>query len=489
MFLTMGVALFTSRVVLQTLGVEDYGVYNVVAGFVTMFTFINSALASATQRYITYAIGQGDNNRVNKVFCTSLNIHLLMSIVFVMLAEIIGVWFLNTYMNIPTNRMFAANILFQLAVFSTLILFVSAPYNALIIAHERMTAFAYISILDVSVKLLIVYMLHLFLFDRLIVYAVLMCLSQVLIRQIYTMYCRRNFSESKFRIYKDKTLFKEMLSFSSWSLFGNLAVIGAGQGVNIVLNLFFGPAVNAARGITAQVQNAILGFSSNFQMALNPQITKTYAAGDLKQMHTLVLTSSKYSFYLLYLLSLPIILEADVILKLWLGTVPEYTANFVRIGLLTTIINSMAGPFSISAQANGKIKLYQTVVGGIMLLTFPVAYIGLKYFHKPEFVYVVEIIIVSIAQCIRIYMMRSMIKLSIRRYISDVVLRVSVVFVVGAILPTILFIQLPTGVVSVIYISFTSVVSICVAIYYLGINTHERMLLNTFLKNKVFRAR
>lgn len=488
MFLTMGVALFTSRVILQSLGVQDYGIYNVVAGFVSMFTFINSAMTSATQRYITFAIGKNESHRINTVFCTSMNIHILISVLLILAAETFGLWFLNTHMTIPQERMFAANVVYQFAILSTVVMIVSTPYNALIVAHEKMSAFAYISILDVSVKLIIAYLLYISTYDRLIVYAILMFLAQFIIRQIYSAYCHRHFPESKFRLIKEKPLFKEMVSFSVWNLFGNLASVGAGQGVNIVLNMFFGPVVNAARGVAIQVQNAVMGFSSNFQMAMNPQITKNYATGNLSYMHTLIYASSKYSFFLLFILSLPIVIEADNILSVWLGIVPEHTANFLRFALVTSIVNAMAGPLTIAAQANGKIKMYQSIVGGILLMSFPIAYVSLKLGGKPEIVYLVDLLVVCIAQIFRIYMMRNMIELPIREYSKEVLFRVMIVAIFGSISPILVYVFLPKHT----FLSFACVCVVCVisvalSVYTLGINQNERAKVISFIKSKFCR--
>lgn len=486
MFLTMGVALFTSRVILQSLGVQDYGIYNVVAGFVSMFTFINSAMTSATQRYVTFAIGKNESNRINMVFCTSMNIHILISVLLVLAAETFGLWFLNTHMTIPQERMLAANVVYQFAILSTVVMIVSTPYNALIVAHEKMSAFAYISILDVSVKLLIAYLLYVSSYDRLIVYAVLMFLAQFIIRQIYSLYCHRHFPESKFRIIKDKFLFKEMVSFSAWNLFGNLASVGAGQGVNIVLNMFFGPVVNAARGVAIQVQNAVMGFSSNFQMAINPQITKNYATGNLAYMHTLIYASSKYSFFLLLILSLPIVIEVDNILSVWLGVVPEHTASFLRFALVTSIVNAMAGPLTVAAQANGKIKKYQSLVGGILLMSFPIAYVSLKLGGKPETVYLVDLLVVCAAQILRIYMMKKMIKLSVRDYFKNVLVKIVLVALVGCTLPIATYMLLSKNtLLSFVVVCMVCVASVAISVYALGLSSNERIKVLSFAKNKI----
>ena len=488
MFLTMGVSLFTSRIILQSLGVNDYGIYNVVAGFVSMFTFINSAMTSATQRYITFAIGKGENTRINTVFSTCVNIHAILSIILIIIAETIGLWFLNTHMTIPEERMTSANIVYQLAILSTIVMMLSVPYNAMIVAYEKMSAFAYISILDVTFKLLIAYILFVSTYDRLILYAVLMFAVQAMIRFIYQKYCNKNFKESRYHWVWDKNLFKEMVSFSIWSLFGNLACVFSGQGVNVALNMFFGPAVNAARGVAFQVQSAVNGFSGNFQMAMNPQITKNYANGNIDSMHSLIFASSKYSYYLLFMISLPVILEADTILNVWLAEVPPHTINFLRIVLFTTIINAMAGPFTISAQANGNIKLYQMVVGGILLLSLPLSYIGLKIFHQPEIVYIVDLIIVLTSQIARLYFMRWMVGLSIRIYMKKVVLPVIAVTVISMIVPLLIYNNMSKGsILSFFSVCAISMTSIALTIYFVGINKNERIKLNNFINNKLHR--
>ncbi len=486
MFVMMGVALFTSRVILQSLGVVDYGIYNVVAGFVSMFTFINSAMTSATQRYIIFAIEQGGENDANEVFCVSMNIHLLISVVFLLLAETLGLWFLNNHMVIPQSSMTAANIVYQLSILSTIALFIGVPYNALIVAHERMSAFAYISIFDVSIKLLIAFLIFMADSHRLVIYAFLMCLSQFIIRHIYNLYCLRHFKESKFHIVRNKRLFKELISFSGWSLFGNLASVAMGQGVNVLLNTFFGPIVNAARGVAIQVQNAVMGFSSNLQMAINPQITKNYASNNLQYMHKLIYASSKYSFFLLFILCLPIILEAKIILNAWLVDVPRYTVEFLRLTLIISMINALAGPFTIAAHANGNIKLYQSLVGGILLLTLPAAYLALKLGFAPISVYVVEIIVLMVAQIVRLVMMRTMIGLKLREYFKEVVFRITGVLFFGSVIPLILYLRMAADdFISFICVSVTCVVSVGASIFTLGINKGEREKVISFVGRRL----
>ena len=475
MLLTMAVSLYTSRVVLQTLGVEDYGIYGVVGGVVTMFTFINTAMSSATMRFMAFELGSGNSEKLHRVFCTSVGIHALISLIIFLLAETVGLWFLDTHMTIPEARMDAARWVFQLSVLSTVVLMMSVPYNASIIAHEKMSAFAYISVLEVGLKLAIVYMLVIFDIDKLKLYAVLVFCVQLLIRIIYGRYCSRHFAECRYRLVYDKSLFREMTGFAGWSLFGNLAGVAYTQGVNILLNMFFGPVVNAARAVAVQVQHAIQGFVANFQMALNPQITKTYASGELEQMHRLVFASGRYSFFLLFLLSLPVIIETGPILTVWLGEVPAHTANFIRLTLCIMMVDALSNPLITAAQATGRIKVYQAVVGGILLMIVPLSYAALKLGGQPETVFVVHLVVVMTAQAARLLMIRPMIRLSLRKYFREVVVRTLAVASVAVVLPVTTYSLLPKETVaSFLAVCTVCAVSVAASVYWLGLGKTER---------------
>ena len=298
MIITMAVSLFTSRVILQTLGVDDFGIYNLVGGITAMFQILNGTLADATQRYITVEIGKGDDGSINKIFSICLLLHVILGIIIVVIAEPLGLWMIHNKLIIPTDRIGAATWILHFSVISLFVVIISVPYNALIIAHEKMEAFAMISIIEAVGKLLIVYALLIGHMDRLILYGVLMLLMQTGIRYLYTSYCNRNFSESKFHYYWDNGLVKEMSGFASWTIIGNMAFICVTQGISIILGMFFFPVVNAARGIAVQVQTAMLTFVKNFQTAINPQITKTYASGNISETHSLIFRSSRFSFFL-----------------------------------------------------------------------------------------------------------------------------------------------------------------------------------------------
>ncbi len=482
MFFIMATQLYTSRVVLNTLGIEDYGIYNVVGGVIAMFGFLNTAMSTSTQRYLTFQLGKKNIEKVKKVFSTSLYIHFLIAFIVLILGETIGLWFLYNKMVIPVARMQSALWVYQCSVLATMVLIVSVPYNAVLIAHEKMSAFAYISILEVLLKLFIVYLLVISPYDKLKLYAVLILVVQLFIRYIYGIYCSKHFEESKFQKAIDKPLFKEMLGFAAWNLWGNCAAILFTTGINLLLNVFFGPAVNAARAIAVQVQSAIQQFSGNFQMALNPQITKTYAQGELKEMHKLVYRSSKFTFLLLFVLSLPIMAEAPIILKIWLKLVPDHTVIFLRLILLTVIVDSMAQPLMQAAASTGKVKRYQSIVGGVLLLIVPLAYVVLKLGAPPESVFIVHFAICCIAFLIRLYIIRPLIQLNILDFLRRIVFKSFVVVLICS--PTIIFLKhfFVDSILSMFLICITSVVLVSVSGYLILLDSHERK----FLTNKVY---
>lgn len=482
MLLIMAVTFYTSRVVLQTLGIVDYGIYNVVGGIVAMFGFLNSAMASGTQRYLTFELGRGDKCRLKKVFVTSMNIHIIISIIVFILAETVGLWLLYNKMTIPDNRFNAAFWVYQCSILSTMVMFVSVPYNATIIAHEKMNAFAYISILEVILKLLIVYLLLLGDIDKLILYAVLMLIVQLTIRFTYNIYCKRNFEETDYSFVFDKSLFKEMMSFSGWNLWGNMAVVAFTQGLNILLNMFFGPAVNAARGVAVQVQHAVTQFSMNFQTAINPQITKSYATGNFSYMYSLIFRSSRFTFFLLLCICLPIFMETETLLGIWLKEVPAYSAIFLRLILCVTIIDAVANPLMVSAQATGKIKLYQSAVGGILLMILPSSYIVLKLGGNPQSVFIVHIIICLIAFCLRLFIIKRLIKLSLRLYLKEVVLRCFLVGFCASIVPFAFKYYMVDSLPTSIFICIISILSVIVITFSLGMTVNEKRTILSKLK-------
>lgn len=478
MLFTMVLGLYTSRVVLNTLGITDYGIYNVVGGIITLLGFINNSMSSASSRFLTYELGTGNIERQKKVFGQSLFIHLLIAILVALLGETIGLWFVYEKINIPTERFFSAIVVYHVSVATAFLNIICVPYSALIIAHEKMKAFAYITILDAVLKLVILFVLMVLPYDKLIIYSILLFIVQILIQIIYISYSLNNFQESKNRFVWDRCLFREMFSFACWSMFGNLAVTLFSQGLNVLINIFFGPTVNAARGIAVQVQGLVGRFIENFQIALNPQITKQYASGEIISMHRLIFMSSKYSFFLMMLLSLPLLINTDYVIRLWLKTVPEYTVIFVRIMLFISIMGTLSNPLIVSAQATGRIRVYQQVVGGILLGILPVAYIFLKLGTPVYSVFIVHLIFTLIAHCARVYMIRPMIKLSIREYVHKVIIKVFGVLVLSATI----FIPLSMLHEDVSFITFMLDTLICIivsliAIFYIGMDKVEKEFL------------
>ena len=392
MLMIMVVNLYTSRVILQALGVEDFGLYNVVGGVVVLFTFINNAMVTSTQRFLNFEIGKNDYEEARNVFSTSLNIHFIIAVIFLVLAETIGLWFLNTYLQIPDGREIAANWVYQFSILVSILNIIRSPYNAAIIAHEHMSFYAYVSIIEVVLKLAIVYMVYLFA-DRLIAYAFLMMIVTLIILGAYYIFCKKKYSICKYKFEYNKKRYLELASFSGWSLFGSMANMGASQGVNIILNMFFGVTVNAAMGIANQVNAAVYQFVSSFQTAFNPQIIKSYAAGDRTYFISLIMNTSRYSFLLLFLLALPIYICCPEILSIWLGTVPEYAVEFCRLMLVFSLIDAVQGPLWVSAQATGKIRNYQIIMSTLILLNLPVSYLLLRLFFIFELAILTKVII------------------------------------------------------------------------------------------------
>lgn len=480
MLLLLVVSLYTSRIVLSSLGFEDYGIYNVVGGIVTMFTFLNAAMGNSSHRYITFALGRGDKQELRDTVSATCLIHWVIAFIILLLAETIGLWFLHNKLVIPEGRMVAAQWVFQFSVIASLVSIISVPYNAMIIAHERMGAFAFISIMDAALKLLIVYLIRLYGGDRLILYAGLILAVGVLDRLIYQVYCRRHFEEAKSIRFKKFPRLKEMSSFAGWSLVGNLAYICYTQGLNILLNMFFGPAVNAARGIAVQVQGAIKGFVTNFQTAVTPQIIKSFSQGDYQRLHFLVYSSSKFSFFLLYCMVLPISLEVKFILSVWLKDVPDYAAIFTVLVLFIMLIEPLSNPIDKANQATGKIKTYQIVEGGTLMLILPISYVVLNNGAKPYSVFIVQFVIMSIVQVLRLFLVCHKLEMSKREYAKMVLMPILLVSMTAAVFPLFLFFCLPRTILSSIIVVIASVISVLSCAYLIGLTESER----TMVKNK-----
>ena len=481
MLFMMVVSLYTSRVILNALGVEDFGIYNVVGGVVAMFSVISGSLSAAISRFITYELGKGDQSKLNKIFSASVTIQLLLSLIIVVLIESVGVWFLNAKMTIPAERMTAANWVLQFSIVTFVIGLISVPYNAAIIAHEKMSAFAYISILEAVCKLAIAFLIMISPMDKLLFYAILMCVVSLIVRFTYGHYCKKHFTECTYHFHWDKDILKKMFGFAGWNFIGASSAVLRDLGGNIVINLFYGPSVNAARGIASQVNSAVMGFVTNFMTALNPQITKSYASGDREYMMTLVYQGARLSFYMLLLLSLPILVNTHYILVIWLKLVPEHAVLFVQLILIFAMSESISNPLITAMLATGKIRNYQIVVGGLQMLNLPISYICLRLGAMPESVLIVAIVISQCCLAARLYMLRGLIGLSSIMYLKKVYFNVVMVTGVSVILPSLLAHSMSETFFSFVFLSLIAIVSAASTEFFIGCNKKER----AFIVNKV----
>src|SRR5690554_3152106 len=481
MFLVMGVTLYMSRIVLEQLGVSDYGIYSLVGGIVALFGFLNSSMSSATQRYLAFDLGKKDEKRLQKTFSVTLTIHMVIAILILIIAETVGLWYVNYKVVLPPDRLFAANVVYQFSVLTALIGIIQVPYDSLIIAYEKMNVYAYISIIEVGLKLGLVFLLVIYGGDKLMAYAAMMFLVSLIIRIAYQIYCRKNYKASKYKYEYDKIYFKELISYSGWNLFGGIASVSRGQGINIVLNLFFGTVVNAAYGLTLQVQGAVNQFVTNFQKAVNPQIIKTYSEGNLERMHNLIIQSSKFSFLLMFLLVAPILFNTDYILNLWLKNPPEHTAIFVQLSLIGILIDCISGPLMVAVQATGKIRNYQIVIGSLIILTLPIAVLWLYLGGRPEVVFYSVILINILSFTFRVFFLNSLLGLNITEFLKMVLFRMVLVSATVYIA----FILLKeynnsNEWLSIIYTIFITTISV----FIIGLSKSDYLLLKTFMKNE-----
>ena len=481
MFLMMGITLYTSRVVLQMLGVDDFGIYNVVGGIIVLFSFINNAMVASTQRFLNFELGRGNVEEAQKVFAASLNIYLIIVVIFMLLAETLGLWFLNRYINIPPERTVAANWVYQASLVATALNFVRMPYNAAIIAYERMSFYAYTSIIEAALKLGIVFLLYSFA-DKLIAYAWLVSVVALLILLMYVFFCRRVFFICRHHTFAyDKRRYTALVSFSGWSLFGSVANMGASQGVNILLNIFFGVFVNAAMGIANQVSGAIGLFVGNFQTAFNPQIVKSYASGEMERFINLILKASKYSYYLLFLIALPCFICCNEILQLWLGEVPLHAVSFCRLLIIFSLIDAIQGPLWMSAQATGKIKHYQLLMSCLILLNLPVTYVVLKLFPIAELGLIIRVSINIITAVVRVVYLKLLFPFPVIRYVKETVGTCIVVSVMSVLFPWLIY-QNTDGLSQLCLTISASLVCTLVFIYIIGLSCSERQIVLNIIR-------
>lgn len=475
MVLILGISLYTSRVILNALGVDDFGLYNIVAGFISILSFLTGSLSGTTSRYITFALGKGDKLYLYKVFSNTLITHLFLCLIILLFGETIGLWFVTNKLTIPIEKINVAVWVYQISILTTILSVLKIPYNALIIAHEEMKTFAYISIIETIAKLIIAFSITYSPVNKLILYAFLILIVQMVITSVYYYYCKQNYRESKAQLIADRTLLKEISSYSSWCILGYGSIAANTQGLNILLNMFYGTTANAARGIAVQVQNATAQLCGNFQMALNPQITKNYANGNYKYMHSLITTSSKFSFFLMLIMITPILLNCEYILNLWLITPPKYTIEFTKIILIISTIETLKNPILAAIHATGNIKKIQTIDGICLLSILPISYITLKLYHpEPTIIFLIYLIIECITQIIRIKIIAPRIGLAIKNYVRNgiyPILKVSIVIILPYFLvspkPTFIFLILSTFLYTIFNI---------ITIFILGLKTNERII-------------
>lgn len=490
--LVMAVSLYTSRVVLDTLGVTDYGIYNVVGGVVAMFGLISTSLSNAISRFITFELGHGDKDKLQKIFSTSINIQLGISLVVLLLGETLGLWFLNYRMNIPAERVYAANWVLHCSLLTFAINLVSIPYNATIVAHERMSAFAYISILEVVLRLAVVYPLYISQWDKLIVYSVLLVVVAACIRLIYGVYCNRHFEEAKYRIVHERGVVREMVSFAGWNSLTSAAALFNTQGLNILINLFFNVTVNAARGIATLVEGALMQFVSNFMTAMSPQITKLYASGRMAEMNRLVIRGAKFSFLLALMICLPVIMETEFALRLWLVEVPEHSVAFVRLAIVATMIERLGYTGYTACMATGNIRRYVlwiTAVGG---LVFPLTYLAYSMGAIAEMAYVIYIGVYMGVVSVRLWIMKGLLHFPVWDFVREVVFRILPVSLTSVVLPLTVIHFMPQSFMRFVLSVASSILSVLAGTYLFGLTRNERKKLvtkmmgvrNIILKNR-----
>lgn len=485
--LIMAVSLYTVRVVLAALGEEDYGIYNVVGGFVAMFNILSGALSVAISRFITYEMGQPDVtlSRLQRIFSSSLVIQIAMGAIICLLIGTFGVWFVENKMVIPAERL---DVALYVLLFSTLSFFInllSVPYNALIIAHEQMKAFAYISIVEAVLKLAVAYLLIVAFFDKLLLYAFCMVLVSLIVRSIYAVYCKRHFEECRFVWGFDKQLLSKMFVFSGWAFLGNGSFVLKEHGVNILLNMFCGPAVNAARGITSQVTSAVTMFVTNFMQAVNPQITKFYSSGNLEDMHRLIFKSSRFSFYLMLMLGLPLMKCIDYALGLWLVSVPEHTALFIQLLMVFCLMDCLVQPLMTGLLAEGNIRVYEIMLVVLNVGNVILSYVALKCGCTPESVYVVSIVVEVGIIITRVWLSGKAYRLPVKQYCMEVLGNALLVSAVAGIFTW--WIHLPL---TNVFVNFVAVVLLVllftgIVLYVLGLDCSERKFLLTAIRTRL----
>lgn len=485
MAVTMVVQLYTSRIVLEVLGIDDYGIWNLVATLVVSITFITNPLTSAIQRFLNFAIGKDDDEKIKSVFSQSIILFLIFAIILTILLESAGVWMLNHKLNIPTGKIVAANIVFQFSIASFIATLIRIPYDSMIIAYEKFNFYAYISILDVGLRLAIVYLLRVIkTIPHLVLYSVLTFTVTLLIALIYKFYCNKEYKTSHFKFKLDRTILKEIASFSGWSFLGAFAVMMSNQGVNIVLNLFFGVVLNAAMGITNQVGNAVNHFVSNFQVAFQPQVVKTYALEEFDYLKNLIYKTTKFSFLLVFMIAFPLIFNMDTILRIWLGNdVPEYTSQLCSWFLLCILIESISAPLWMTIQATGKIRTYQIIISSLFLLNIVFSYLLLSFGFSPVIVMQVRFLVAILCFIARLSFVQKRIDIQIFGYVKNTIIPGIAIALISGILSLIFMtsVTVSNEILRVLSNTIVFFIILAVSSYYIALDNGERNSIKKFL--------
>lgn len=489
MILLMLVSLYTSRVNLEALGIDDFGIYGVIGGLVGMFWIISTSMVGSINRFLTFELGRNNTERLVKIFGSALAFQYIIAAIILIVGETIGLWFLNNKMVIPPDRIVAANWVYQFSLLSFGLDLLVIPYTAAIVAHEKMSAFAYISILTAVGKLVVAWTTVVAPIDRLIWFGGLILVNSTIIRLVYIVYCRRHFEECSGTIIFERSVWKEMFGFAGWTFIGTTAAVLRDYGGNIVINLFYGPVVNAARAIANQVNGAVGGFADNFMMAIKPQITKNYASGNIDYMMQLVRQGARLSYYILFIVMLPLLCSTDYILNLWLVDVPQGTVLFVQLVLVLTLSECLGGTLITAMLATGRIKKFQIIVGCINLLNLPVSYVVLSMGAIPQSVIIVAIVISVCCNIARIILLRELVVFSVRRFIVKVYLNVLVVSAVSAVAPVLLSSYMSDTFCSFVTVSAVALVSSILTILYVGCDKDEKKMVyekvNSFIRSHV----
>lgn len=487
----MCIGLYTSRVVLRTLGIEDYGTYNLVGSIVLMFGFLNATLSTSTQRFLNIEIGKGDTRKLKEVFSNSLFLHLILVGIIFLLAETVGLWYVIDIAVIPPGREDAAVWVYQFSIIAACIQIIQLPFMATIIAHEKMNAYAYISIFEGLAKLLIVYLIQVLEYDKLIMYGLFVLIVHICVAIFYNIYCQKHFSEARFRVSVNKPMLKEMLGFSGWNLTGNLAFACNTQGLNIVLNAFFGTVVNAARGIAFQIQALITQFANNFQIAVKPQVVKYYAAGQLREMEKLVINSAKYSAFMMIVLVVPVIINIKELLTLWLGEYPAYTPIFVTIILMRCIIATITNNILMVVHATGYLKNISICAGILLLLVLPISYIMLLLGFNPAIVFVIDLVAAMGEAAIELYFMNKYINFPVKKFCKEVYLKIIFILATIYLLTYLIyhFVNDLGNIYTLLIVLPSSVIISLLIIYTLGLNSDARKNVTRMIKSKIGRRK